>query len=238
MTNAFSDPFADLTAGLTELDRRLARQVAYTPVPPVPAEEIYAACKTAAAYYCPAQRFGVLRVVLGCMRTRLSFLGALGAFLLASGTVVWALCARQGLDPLALMTALAPCPVLAFIIRELQIRDQNLAALEKVCKYSPPHDHADSAVDVYGAVCDAAFGAWRGRNANGGSCADVLLRVYLAVFGGRHSVFAAALFVRRTAALAFAGRVGARCVPSAGTARDHLPDLGGRPGAYAGRHSV
>lgn len=137
MTNAFSDPFADLTAGLTEQDRQLARQIARTPVPPVPAEEIYAVCKTAAAYYCPAQSCGVLRVVWGCMRTRFSFLGALGAFLLASGTAVWALCARQCLDPLALMTALAPCPVLAFIIRELQIRDQNLAALEKVCKYSP-----------------------------------------------------------------------------------------------------
>lgn len=130
----------DPAAGLCGAEQRLARQIAAGPVPPVPAEEIRAVCRMAAACCCPPQGAGTLgfwRVVWGCLRTRRGFLGAVGAFLLASGAVIRALCAQQGLDPLPLITALAPCPLLAFIIRELQTRDQNLCALEKTCKYSP-----------------------------------------------------------------------------------------------------
>lgn len=51
--------------------------------------------------------------------------------------VVSLLAARFEIEPLAFMTAVSPVPVLAFAIRELQYRDDNLVQLEKACKYAP-----------------------------------------------------------------------------------------------------
>ena len=66
-----------------------------------------------------------------------AFLWIISAFLLGSIVVISLLATEYGVEPIALMSGLAPVHVIIIAIRELQYRDSNLVQIEKTCKYAP-----------------------------------------------------------------------------------------------------
>lgn len=131
--NSFSE-------GLTEKEQQIILNIKDSPVPIVTHEEIMAVCKVAASYYTGKQsvlNIDFWKITFSCLTIKTAFFWLLAAFLLGSCVAVSFLTTRFEIEPLAFMTALSPVPVLAFAIRELQYRDNNLVQLEKTCKYAP-----------------------------------------------------------------------------------------------------
>ncbi len=125
---------------LSAAEQRVIDAIRNDPVPVVSQAEINAVCK-AASFYCAEKQSvwhrGFWRVVFSCHSAEAVFFWVISAFLLGSCVTASLLSKTQGIDPIAFMTALAPVPVIAFAIRELQYRDGSLVQIEKTCKYDP-----------------------------------------------------------------------------------------------------
>lgn len=122
---------------LSREERRIVEEIKNAPIPVISKEDINAACKAAASYYTEKQSVWNLNfweVTFSCFSTDLGFIWILLAFLIGSCVMFTA---KLAIDPIAVMTALAPVPVITFAIRELQYRDNYLVQIEKTCKYSP-----------------------------------------------------------------------------------------------------
>ena len=120
--------------------RKIAEAVKNDPVPVVPQSEIDAVCRAAAL--CRSKRQGLFdvglwKVVFSCCSSESAFFWILSAFLLASCAMTAHLSGAYGFDPIAIMSALSPVPVIAFAIRETHYRDPDLVQIEKTCKYAP-----------------------------------------------------------------------------------------------------
>ncbi len=182
-----------VSESLSERDMQIISYIKNDPVPTVPPEEIKAVCRAAASYYTENQSVWKLdfwKTALSCLTIKSVFFWLLSAFLLGSCTVVSLLAANYGIDPLAPVTALAPVPLLAFAIRELQYRDNNLAQLEKTCKYAPAKIYF---VRLWlGTAFNALFVTLAG--ASSFSHFGNLLHHYLCAFTAMFLVGAAALF--------------------------------------------
>lgn len=125
---------------LSEQERQIILRLKNAPVPTVPQEEIRIVCKTAVSYYTKKQSIWDMdfwKVTFTCSTVGSAFFWLLSAFLLGSFVVVSLLAAGNEALMYALMMAVSPVPVLAYVIRELQYRDENLVWLEKTCKYAP-----------------------------------------------------------------------------------------------------
>ena len=125
---------------LTEQERQIILNIRNAPVPEVSQEEVEVVCKKAVSYYTEKQSIwdaGFWKVVFSCSTTGSAFFWLLSAFLLGSLVVISLLNAGDEALPVSLMTAVSPIPVLAYVIRELQYRDENLTQLERTCKYAP-----------------------------------------------------------------------------------------------------
>lgn len=122
---------------LSREERKIVEDIKSTPIPVIYQEDINVACKAAASYYAEKQSIWDLnfwKVTFSCFSTDLGFIWILLAFLIGSCVMFTV---RLAIDPIAVMTALAPVPVITFAIRELQHRDNNLVQIEKTCKYAP-----------------------------------------------------------------------------------------------------
>lgn len=125
---------------LTEIEQQIILSIKDAPIPAISQEEIDTVCNVAASYYTKKQSIWNMdfwKVTFSCLTIKSAFFWALSAFLLGTCVVISLLITKYEIEPLALMTALSPVPVLAFAIRELHYRDDSLAQLEKTCKYAP-----------------------------------------------------------------------------------------------------
>lgn len=125
---------------LSATEQKIIEAIKSDPVPVIPQTEINAVCKVASSYYTEKQNIldmGLWEVILSCYSIEAVFFWILSAFLLGSCVMIVLLSAAHGINPIAVMPALAPVPVIAFAIRELQYRDANLVQIEKTCKYTP-----------------------------------------------------------------------------------------------------
>lgn len=125
---------------LSAADQKIVEAIKNDPVPVISQTEIKAVCKVASSYY--AEKQSILdmclwKVILSWYSLEAVFFWILSAFLLGSCVMISLLSATNGIDPIAVMTALAPVPVIVFAIRELQYRGDNLVQIEKTCKYAP-----------------------------------------------------------------------------------------------------
>ncbi len=125
---------------MNKTEQNIISQIKNDPIPVVSESEILATCKLATSYYTEKQNafdknFWI--VTRSCLSLESAFFWVLSAFLLGSCVILSFLATGYGIDPIALMSALAPVPVIAFAIRELQYRDSNLVQIEKTCKYAP-----------------------------------------------------------------------------------------------------
>lgn len=124
---------------MNKTEQNIISQIKNDPIPVVSESEILATCKLATSYYTEKQNafdknFWI--VTRSCLSLESAFFWVLSAFLLGSCVILSFLATGYGIDPIALMSALAPVPVIAFAIRELQYRDSNLVQIEKTCKYA------------------------------------------------------------------------------------------------------
>lgn len=125
---------------LSTAEQKIIEAIKNDSVPVVSQSEINAACIVASSYYTEKQSMldmGLWKVIFSCYSVEAVFFWSLSAFLLGSCVMVSLLSSAHGIDPVAVVTALAPVPVIAFAIRELQYRDDNLVQIEKTCKYAP-----------------------------------------------------------------------------------------------------
>jgi hypothetical protein len=125
---------------LSTAEQKIIFAIKNDPVPLASQEDILTACKVASSYYAENQSIWDKRfwkVTLSCFSLETAFFWILSAFLLGSCVVISLLATEHGVEPMALMSAISPVPVIAFAIRELQYRDSNLVQIEKTCKYAP-----------------------------------------------------------------------------------------------------
>lgn len=124
----------------SDLENRLAVSIKESFVPNISQEEINKVCKIANSYYSTKQSIwdkSFWRVTLSCVTADTAFLWLMAAFILGSCAVLTLIAPVNSYDPVGIMTALAPVPLLVFIIREMQYRDPSLAQVEKSCKFQP-----------------------------------------------------------------------------------------------------
>lgn len=179
---------------LPDMEQQIVLRIKADPVPAVSREEIKKACEVAAAYYTERQDIwnrGFWKVTFSCLTIKSAFFWILAAFLLGSCVVASSLATRFAIEPLAFMTAISPVPVLAFAIRELQYRDDNLVQLEKTCQYAPARIYV--ARMWIGMVFNALFVLSTGKVAF--SRYGSLLQLYLCSFIAMFFVGAIALFL-------------------------------------------
>ena len=125
---------------LSTAEQKIIFAIKNDPVPLASQEDIQAACKVASSYYAERQSIwdkDFWKVTISCFSVEFAFLWIISAFLLGSIVVISLLATEYGVEPIALMSALAPVHVIIIAIRELQYRDSNLVQIEKTCKYAP-----------------------------------------------------------------------------------------------------
>lgn len=125
---------------LSEQETQIVLSIRNAPVPVVSQEDVEAVCRKAFSYYTEKQDIrnaGFWKVVFSCFTTGSAFFWILSAFLLGSIVVISLLDTGNAALPVSLMTAVAPIPILAYVMRELQYRDESLTQLEKTCRYAP-----------------------------------------------------------------------------------------------------
>lgn len=125
---------------LSTAEQKIIFAIKNDPVPLASQEDIQTACKVASSYYAERQSIwdkDFWKVTISCFSVEFAFLWIFSAFLLGSIVVISLLATEYGVEPMALMSAISPVPVIAFAIRELQYRNSNLVQLEKTCKYAP-----------------------------------------------------------------------------------------------------
>lgn len=125
---------------LSVFEQKLASEIKKGYVPEVSENEILSVCEMATFYYTENQDIfdeKFWKVIFSCISVQSAFMWILSAFLLGSCVVLSTVSSGYGIEPVSLICALAPVPVISFAIRELQYRDSNLVALEKTCKYAP-----------------------------------------------------------------------------------------------------
>ncbi len=179
---------------LSEREQEIILNIKDSPVPIVTQEEINAVCKVATSYYTEKQsilNMEFWKVIFSCLTIGTAFFWILSAFLLGSCVAFSLLLTKFEIEPLAFMTALSPVPVLAFAIRELQYRDNNLVQLEKTCKYAPAKIYF--ARLWIGMIFNALFVVFAGVTAF--SHYENLLQLYLSAFTAMFLIGAVALFL-------------------------------------------
>lgn len=178
----------------SEKEQQIIWSIKDSPVPTVSQDEIKTVCKVAASYYTEKQSIWNVdfwKVIFSYLTIKSAFFWILSAFLLGSCVVISLLIKRFEIEPLAFMTALSPVPILAFAIRELQYRDNNLVQLEKTCKYAPAKIYF--ARLWIGMIFNALFVAFAGVIAF--SNYENLLQLYLFAFTAMFFVGAIALLL-------------------------------------------
>lgn len=125
---------------LTTAEQKIIFAIKNDPAPPASQEDILLTCKVASSYYAKKQsiwdkEFWIVTISFISVET--VFFWFLSAFLLGSCVMISLPATEYGVNPIGLMPALAPIPVIVFAIRELQYRDSNLVQIEKTCKYAP-----------------------------------------------------------------------------------------------------
>ena len=184
-----TDRFTEM---LSEQDQQIIFDIQNVPVPRILQEEINAACKTAVSYYTERQSIWnseFWKVTVSCSTIGAAFFWLLSAFLLGSLTVISLMTAGDKASLAALIMAVSPVPVLAYVIRELQYRDENLVLLEKTCKYAPAKIYF--ARLWIGMIFNALFVLLAGAAAF--SQCEELLKLYFCSFTAMFFVGAAAL---------------------------------------------
>lgn len=125
---------------LTASEQKIIFAIKNDPTPTASQEDILSTCKVASSYYAEKQSIwdkGFWAVTLSFISVEAVFFWILSAFLLGSCVMLSLSATEYGVNPIGLIPALAPIPVIVFAIRELQYRDSNLVQIEKTCKYSP-----------------------------------------------------------------------------------------------------
>lgn len=125
---------------MNKAEQNIISKIKNDPVPIVSECEVLAACKVATSYYAENQTAfdkNFWRVTLSCLSVESSFFWVLLSFLLGCCAMLSLFVTGYGIEPIAIMSAFAPVPVITFAIRELQYRDSNLVQIEKTCKYAP-----------------------------------------------------------------------------------------------------
>lgn len=125
---------------LTTAELKIISAIKNDPTPLASQEDILFTCKVASSYYAEKQSIwdkGFWIVTISFISVETVFFWILSAFLLGSCVMISLLATEYGVNPIGLMPALAPIPVIVFAIRELQYRDSNLVQIEKTCKYAP-----------------------------------------------------------------------------------------------------
>lgn len=130
----------DKSNELTTAEQKIIFAIKNDPTPSVSQEDILNTCKAASSYYSEKQSIwdkGFWIVTISSVSVGTAFFWILSAFLLGSCVMISLSATKYGVNPIGLVPALAPIPVIVFAIRELQHRDSNLVQIEKTCKYSP-----------------------------------------------------------------------------------------------------
>lgn len=128
------------TDNLSVTEQEISSKIKNEPVPMVSQKDICDVCKLAASYYIEKQSAlgkNFWKIVFSCISVESVFFWVMSAFLLGSCAALALSVTGYGIEPIAIVTALAPVPVIIFAIRELQYRDSNLIQIEKTCKYAP-----------------------------------------------------------------------------------------------------
>lgn len=128
------------TDNLSVTEQVIVSKIKNEPVPVISQNDIYDVCKLATSYYTEKQSTldkTFWKVVFSCFSSESIIFWLMSAFLLGSCVVFSLSVTGHGIEPIAIITALAPVPVIIFAIRELQYRDGNLIQIEKTCKYAP-----------------------------------------------------------------------------------------------------
>lgn len=124
----------------TIADKKIIFAIKNDPIPLASQEDILNACKVASSYYAEKQSIwdkGFWIVTISFISVETVLFWILSAFLLGSCVMISLLATEYDFNPIGLVPALAPIPVIVFAIRELQYRDSNLVQIEKTCKYAP-----------------------------------------------------------------------------------------------------
>ena len=107
--------------------------------PPVSPEVIQRISQIASRYLNTRMRpldIGFWLTVFSAMTVPSALFWLLGALALGMGARV-AAASFAGFNPMPLLFALSPVPIITLAIRELSCRDEALAQMERTCKYSP-----------------------------------------------------------------------------------------------------
>lgn len=134
---ADNDPFD----GLTPQEQRIAALIKEEAIPSISSEDIDRACQAASAYLHQRQHpfdAGFWRAVFSAMTASSALCWIIGALALGIGAQV-AVASFTNFNPMVLLFALSPVPIITLAIRELSYRDESLAQMERTCKYAPSH---------------------------------------------------------------------------------------------------
>lgn len=131
----------DAFNGLTPQEQRIAALIKEEAIPPIFSEDIGRACQAASSYLNQRQHpfdAGFWCAVFSAMTASSALCWIIGALALGIGARV-AVASFTNFNPMALLFALSPVPIITLAIRELSYRDENLSQMERTCKYAPSH---------------------------------------------------------------------------------------------------
>ena len=126
----------DSLGDLTPQERRIAALINADAPPSVSQEDMERACRVASRYLCKRSSpfdIGFWHAVFSAMTASSALLWIMGALALGMGARI-ASASFHSLDPMSLLFALSPIPIITLAIRELSHRDENLAQVERTCK--------------------------------------------------------------------------------------------------------
>ena len=122
----------------SEVEQRLSAFLKHEPIPNISQEERMEVKKIVLSYYLEREtiwNWTFWYVTFSCISIDSAFLWMLFAFVLGSCPMLSLLVSASAIEPIALMSAVAPIPMFAFLLREIQYHDCNLIQIEKTCKY-------------------------------------------------------------------------------------------------------
>ena len=129
----------DTLGELSPQERHIAVLIKEEALPPVQQEDIRQACQIASRHLCKRSSpfdIGFWHAVFSAMTVSSALVWIMGALALGMGARI-ASAFFENLDPMTLLFALSPVPIITLTIRELNDRDESLAQVERTCKYAP-----------------------------------------------------------------------------------------------------
>lgn len=124
----------------SEVEQKLSTFLKHEPIPNISPEERMEVKKIVLSYHLERETIWnrtFWHVAFSCISIDSAFLWMLFAFVLGSCPMLSLLVSASAIEPIALMTAVAPIPMFTFLLREIQYHDCNLIQIEKTCKYQP-----------------------------------------------------------------------------------------------------